>query len=302
MPPPYREAPNPGRDRGYPAGRHVGRAAPGPAVKSRCRLCRRHFPAGLSQGRTHGRRRWREGRDPGRAAPVCQRVLVVLGFFPPSPVNFILFLLLLLFLFSWDTPGWSECSFMPTRAMPGSAPGPLPCKYLCGRSGPGGGPGAGCSCGAPRLPLHGEACLRVISFFKKKAAALVDVGHRGCPRSGPLPRASGTPLPPDLGAPRAAALPAASPPARPRDALQEWGSKKKLKKDGKGSTLGEKKKKKKLFFWCWFFFPTFWKCPGGRRGAGKVPAGQLPAARRLFVAVARPLLSARRRGFPRGTN
>lgn len=79
------------------------------------------------------------------------------------------------------------------------------------------------------------------------------------------------------------------------------GLAKKIKKDGKGSTFGEKKKKA-IFFVLVFFFPTFWKCPGGRRGAGKVPAGPLPAARRLFVAVARPLLSARRRGFPRGTN
>lgn len=141
VPPPYREAPNPGGDRGYPAGRHVGRAAPGPAVKSRRRLRRRHFPAGLSQGRTHGRQRWREGRDPGKAAPVCYGSWLFWVFSPPSPVNFFLFLLLLLFLFSWDIPGWSERSFMPTRAMPGSALGPLPCKYLCGRSGPGGGPG-----------------------------------------------------------------------------------------------------------------------------------------------------------------
>lgn len=43
------------------------------------------------------------------------------------------------------------------------------------------------------------------------------------------------------------------------------------------------------------FFPGPWKC---RAGGGKVPAGPLPVARRLFLAVAPPLLSARRRGLP----
>lgn len=110
VPPPLscREAPNPGRDRGSPAGRHVGRARPGPSVKSRSRRRRRHFPGGRRLGRTHGRPRWWEGRDRRRAAPLCQGVPV--GFFPgfwcwfgvffppPSRVNFFLFFLLLIII------------------------------------------------------------------------------------------------------------------------------------------------------------------------------------------------------------